>query len=140
MSVFWTVLLVGFILLEAVTTQFICIWFAGGALGGLIVSLLNTDIWIQVTVFVIVTAVFLILTKKIVKKLKGDTPEKTNTDALLGEKALVTQTISNRDSKGEAKIQGKLWSARSLNGEDISEGTLVTVEKISGVKLIVKEE
>ncbi len=139
MSFLWAVLLIAFIIFESATTQFICIWFAGGALAALIVSLFSLNLWLQITVFVIVSAIFLIFTRKIVKKLKSNI-SKTNSDALIGEEALVTQTISNKTSEGEAKIQGKIWSARSLDGKDISAGSLVTVEQISGVKLIVKNK
>ena len=140
MSIIWTLLIIVFLILEAATFQFICIWFAGGALGALICSLCTLNIWFQLSAFFAVTALLLLCTKKIVTKLKAGSGEKTNVEALIGQTAIITQSISNNNSSGEAKIEGQMWSARSLDGNDIPEGSLVTVEKISGVKLIVKNK
>ena len=41
--------------------------------------------------------------------------------------------------QGEAEINGNLWSVRSINDEIIEKDEIVTVEKIEGVKLIVKK-
>ena len=142
MALFWTLLIIGFIVLEASTAQFVCIWFAGGALVGLICALLGANIYIQITLFVISSAILLLFTKKLVQKLKNGKNEKTNVDALIGQTAVVTEDISNINSAGAAKVGAMVWSARSENGEEISEGSLVTIERIDGVKLIVsnKEE
>ncbi len=140
MSILWTLAIVVFLIFEASTFQFVCIWFAGGALGALICSLFNLNIWIQLSVFFAITIILLLCTKKVVRKLKEGSGEKTNAEALIGQAAIITQSISDNNSSGEAKIQGQMWSARSLDGNDIPEGSIVTVEKISGVKLIVKNK
>ena len=62
----------------------------------------------------------------------------TNSDRLIGDTAVVTETIDNLEAKGAVKVQGQVWSARSENGEVIPENTPVTVVRIEGVKLIVK--
>ena len=137
MSIFWAILLLVTIIIEAATAQFVSIWFAGGALGALICSMLNFEVWVQVAVFIALTLLLLVLTKNIFKKLKGTTPEKTNIDAIIGQTALVTNTISNKLSEGTVKLGGMTWSARSENGEIIEEGEIVNILKIDGVKLIV---
>ncbi len=139
MTIFWTILLIALIILEASTAQFVCIWFAGGAFASLICSMFNLEIWVQVCVFLIVTSILLISTKKIVSKLKGNVNEKTNIDALIGQTALVSEKISNNASEGAVKLGGIVWSARSENGEEIDLGEVVTVVRINGVKLIVKK-
>ena len=55
----------------------------------------------------------------------------------VGQPALVTETIDNLAEKGQAKIRGNLWTARSADGSVIEEGKTVTVVRIEGVKLIV---
>ena len=62
----------------------------------------------------------------------------TNSDRVIGETAVVTESIDNIQAKGSVKVQGQLWTARSENGEVIPEGSQVTVIRIEGVKLIVK--
>ena len=137
MQILWLIALVGFLVLEAATAQFICIWFAGGALMALIGALLKLSITVQLIVFVAFSALFLVFTKKIVDKLKTKTEEKTNADALIGQTAVVLEDISNIDDKGSVKLRGIEWSARSTDGEAIPSESYVTVKEIQGVKLIV---
>ncbi|MBR3738003.1 MAG: NfeD family protein, partial [Eubacterium sp.] len=64
--------------------------------------------------------------------------QKTNADRCIGEDAVVCEEINNLEAKGQVKVDGKIWSARSSDGSIIPTDTIVTVEKIDGVKLIVK--
>ncbi len=136
-SLLWLALVVFFAVIEGVTPQLVSIWFAGGALVSLIVSLFGAPVWVDVIVFVAVSAVLLALTRPLVKRRFAKQIVKTNADALVGGKAVVTQTIDNTEGVGLAKILGQVWSARSVTGETIPEGTAVIVERIEGVKLIV---
>ena len=137
MQYLWIILLIGFIVLEAATTQFICIWFAGGALCSLICSILNLSVSVQWFVFIISSALLLVFTKKIVDKIKSAEPLKTNAEALIGQTAIVTENISNIDAKGRVKVRGMEWSARSADGDTIAKDSHVIVKEIDGVKLIV---
>lgn len=139
MSIFWTILIIGFVIVEASTVQLVCIWFAGGALASLICTLLGFGIWVQIITFVLVSAILLMATRPLVKKLKTKTDLKTNTEALIGQKAVVMEDISNITSTGAVKFHDVTWSARSRDESDIKKGTTVVVEEIKGVKLIVSE-
>ena len=140
MAFFWTIILVAFIGLEAATTQLVCIWFAGGALAALICALCSLTPIIQGIAFVLTTALLLIFTRKLVKRLNSTDREKTNVDALIGQKAVVVEEISNRNSSGSVKIRDIVWSARSEDDLKIDAGSYVTIKEINGVKLIVKKE
>ena len=137
MIILWTVLLIGFIILEAATVQLICIWFAGGALIALISALLHLSAPVQMCIFLIASALLLVFTRKFVDKLKSKNDTKTNVDALIGQTAVVTDDISNIESKGAVKLRGMEWSARSADGNPIEKEAYVTVKEIDGVKLIV---
>lgn len=139
MEILWLILIVALIVLEIATTQFICIWFAGGALVAFICALLNLNTAIQAVAFVLISAMLLVLTKKLVNKLKSFPNAKTNADALIGQSAVVTEEISNINSKGSVKIRGLEWSARSVSGDSIPKESYVTIKEIDGVKLIVEE-
>ena len=76
--------------------------------------------------------------KPFVKKITSREPEKTNVDAQIGKTTIVTKKIDNISETGEVKLNGVTWSARSINGDCIDEGSTVIVEKVEGVKLIVK--
>ena len=42
------------------------------------------------------------------------------------------------DAKGQVKVNGELWSATSYNDLPITKDSEVIIEKVKGVKLIVK--
>ena len=138
--IFWTIAIIAFMIIEASTAQFVSIWFAGGAFAALVAAIFEAGIPLQILIFVLTSGLLLIFTKKIVDRLKSPTGIKTNFDALIGQTAVVTEDVSNPDGKGAAKLRGIEWSARSADGTQIKQGSYVTVEKIDGVKLIVKED
>ncbi len=135
--IFWTIAIIAFMIIEASTAQFVSIWFAGGSFAALVAAIFEVSIPLQILIFVLVSGLLLIFTKKLVDRLKSPTAIKTNFDALIGQTAVVTEDISNPDGKGAAKLRGIEWSARSADGNKIRQGTYVRVENIDGVKLIV---
>ncbi len=137
---FWTIAIIVFMIIEASTAQFVSIWFAGGSFAALVAAIFEVSIPLQILIFVLVSGLLLIFTKKFVDRLKSSTAIKTNFDALIGQTAVVTEDISNPDGKGAAKLRGIEWSARSADDTQIKQGTYVTVKSIDGVKLIVKED
>ena len=137
MLIFWVVLLILMIVVEAVTAQMVTIWFAAGAVGAIIAERLGAEMWLQWIVFVAVSAVALILTRPLAKKLTKTNAQPTNADRCIGKTAVVTETIINIESKGLVNVDGAIWTARSSDGSTIEKGEKVTVEKIDGVKLIV---
>lgn len=135
--IFWTIAIIVFMVVEANTAQFVSIWFAGGSFAALVSAIFEVSIPLQILIFVLVSGLLLIFTKKFVDRLKSPTAIKTNFDALIGQTAVVTEDISNPDGKGAAKLRGIEWSARSADDTKIEQGTYVTVKNIDGVKLIV---
>ncbi len=138
-GIVWVIGIVVFLLLEAATYQFICIWFAGGALGALISWALGAGMNVQISAFFIVSAILLILTRPLVRKITESRKIKTNVEVIPGKICLVTEEINNLSETGKAKLDGMEWTARSENGEVIKEGSRAEVVEVSGVKLIVKE-
>lgn len=135
----WLALLVLFIITEIVTVQLTTVWFAGGALISMLLAAFGIkSIAVQVIVFLAVSIILLIATRPLVKKHINKKSQPTNADRCIGSQAIVTEEINNLLGKGSAKVNGVEWTARSLSGEIIETGSTVTVERIDGVKLIVK--
>ena len=134
---FWLAAFILFGVVEAATVSLTSIWFAVGALAALIAAALGAPLWLQVTLFILASAVSLALTRPLAKKLLGKRPVPTNTDRILGKTCEVTETIDNVAGTGAVYVDGKTWSARSRSGEVISAGALVQVLSIEGVKLMV---
>ena len=66
--------------------------------------------------------------------------EKTDTDLLIGRQVKVEEDIDNSEEKGAVRVNGQIWSARMENDlETAKVGEFVTVQSISGVKLICRK-
>lgn len=138
MLIFWIVLLILLIVVEAVTAQMVTIWFAAGAAAAIVAELLNAQVWLQWVVFIAVSAIALVATRPLVRKLTKTRVQPTNADRCIGQTAVVTQEIDNVAGRGQVHVNGITWTARSADGSVIGKDEKVTVEKIDGVKLIVK--
>jgi membrane protein implicated in regulation of membrane protease activity len=143
MLIVWAVACVVTLIAESQTAGLVAIWFFPGTLVSLILSICSVKIWIQLLVFVVLSALFLWLGFRFFRRmlLKDRGRSKTDTDLLIGQFARVEEDIDNVQMKGAVKIDGKVWSARMENDtETASVGELVTVVAISGVKLICKRK
>ena len=137
----WFAILVLLLLLEACTVALVSAWFALGALGALICAIIAPEvIWVQVLVFIIVSAVSLYFTRPLAAKYLNSKSEATNADRVLSMTGVVREPIDNLSSKGTVFVGGKLWTARSETGEPLDAGTIVRAVRIEGVKLMVTPE
>ena len=138
MIYFWIAVTIVFVIIEVATTQLVTIWFALGGIAALIACTLKAELYIQIIIFAVVSTLALVLTRPLVKKLDKKEFSPTNADRNIGKSATVTETINNIAGKGAVSVGGNIWTARSSDGSVIEKDTIVTVEKIDGVKLIVK--
>ena len=135
--VMWIVLAVVFVVAEAMTTQLVGVWFAIGALVGLVFELIDVSFGLQFLAFAVTSAVLLAITKPIVRKYINVRAVATNADRAIGETALVVAEIAGGFA-GQVKINGLTWSAVSAFDGVIPIGNRVTVCAIEGVKLVVE--
>ncbi len=136
---FWLILSGVFLVIEIISVGFLMFWFAVGALVTTFVSLFTDNIAIQSGVFIVVSTGLLFATKPFVNKILPKEPKiKTNSFSNEGKTGIVTIDINPTEGSGQAKIDGEAWSAKSSDNTYISKDTEVIVEKIEGVKAIVK--
>lgn len=137
-AIIWFVLMVVFLIAEAACpVHLISIWFAVGSLAATLVALLNGAVWLQVTVFLVVSVALLASLWPFVRKFLKPNLVKTNVDALVGSNGYVTAPIDNIAATGQIKLGAMEWTARSTSGNPIAAGTLVKVDRIEGVKAFV---
>ena len=136
-AIMWLVLLVGFLVAEGASVTLICIWFAGGSLAALVVSLLHGPLWLQFGVFLVLSALLLAALRPVVRKFIKPKITATNVDSLVGSQGYVTEKVDNLAATGQVKLGAMPWTARSADGAPIEAGTLVRVERIEGVKAFV---
>ena len=137
----WLGILVTAVILEIVTPQMVSIWFALGALVSFFVALAGVEqLWIQIVVFVAVSAVAVAVTRPLVKKIVEKNAEPTNADMVIGMTGVVTEKIDNFAPSGLVKVNGAIWTARASDDSVIEENEKVIIKEIRGVKLLVIKE
>ena len=138
----WLGIAVFLAIVEVATTQLVSLWFVIGAAATAVCSATFLEgrlLW-QIIVFITVSAVALILTRPLVKKLKNENKVNTNSDRNIGKTGVVIVEINPTDGTGQVKIGAEKWSAKSIDGSIIKVGTNISVEAIEGVKLVVRAQ
>ena len=62
----------------------------------------------------------------------------TNVNSLIGKKAIVLEEINSITGTGQIKVDGEVWSAKTLGDEIIAKGSEVEISSLDGVKACVK--
>lgn len=128
-----------FLIIEIFTTGFLVFWFAVGALIAMIASFFIANMYVQMTVFLISSTILLFATRGFAESVQKNTPTiQTNVYSLEGKTGKVIEDIVPVDGTGKVKIEGEVWTAKSFNDMPIPNGTNVQIERIEGVKVIVK--
>ena len=141
MMIFWLVALAALLVLEGLTAALTTIWFAGGALIAAILAFAGAGLIPQFVVFLVVSIVLLVFTRPLAQKALAVDKTNTNVDSLIGQKAVVTETIDNLSQTGKVLINDIDWTARTEDGMPaIEKKTVVTIVKVQGVKLIVRAD
>ena len=139
--VIWLVIFVVLLGIEIATMALTTIWFAAGALAAFALSFTSLGTEAQLAAFVVVSFVALFLVRPFAKKYINGDITKTNADSLVGKQARITSVVDNLNATGDAVVGGQDWTARSVRDDIvIQEGTIVTIKKIQGVKLIVEAD
>ncbi len=136
---FWLVLFLVLLAVEICTVTLTTVWFALGALAAVIVSLLGGELWLQVTVFLVVALLLLFFTRPIAMKFFNKGLVKTNVEEIIGKHVVVTKEVDNRKGQGEVMVKGLPWTARSVRDDLVlTENQIVEIKAVEGVKVIVE--
>ena len=137
--IFWAILVIAFVILEVVTVQLVSIWLAAGSFITMLCTFFfDLKPFGQMTVFIISSAVLLLITIPLIRSRHKKNHIATNADLDIGKTATVIEEIKSTSHTGRVTLNGVDWCAVSENGEIISKGATVTVVEISGAKLIVR--
>jgi len=125
-------------IIEVVTLGLTTIWFALGALVMIFLSFTPIPFAVQILIWLLISSALLYFTRPYaIRKLKVGR-EKTNADSLLGKKALVVKKITKFE-KGEIKVNGIIWGAKTDTEEDLEKDSECEIVKIEGVTAVVKK-
>ena len=135
----WLITAVILGIIESATVALVSIWMAVGAFAAAVAAAFDGSIMVQMLVFVLVSAILLILTAPLSKKFRNKKQTSTNADRLLGQEGIVIKKIDDIENKGQIKAMGQIWSACSSDGKVIEIGERVIVEEIKGVHASVRK-
>jgi len=124
--------------LEIKLSGFVTLWFAVGALVSALAAGLGLGINFQLVLFTGVSVALFSASRTIFKRafMRSASNLKVGVEAMVGQEAVVTEALSDPHG-GTVRINGELWTARSLAGP-MAEGERVTVEQVEGLKLWVR--
>ena len=125
-AIVWLALMAAFLMAEASTVSMVSLWFAAGSLIALLTALAGGPGWLQITLFLAVSAGLLLALRPLVKKYVTPKVTATNVDSVVGSTGLVTAAIDNVSAAGQVKLGAMEWTARSTSGQPIPVGTLVS--------------
>ena len=135
----WLAVIVLCVVIEALTLDLCAIWFAVGGVAALVAASLSLEVVTQLIIFVLFSAVLLVLMRPFCRRFLKTKKQPTNADRIIGETAYVTEQIDNIRETGAVKVLGAEWSARSRDDSIIPSGAKVKVVEIRGVKAVVEK-
>lgn len=139
--IFWLVILAVLIVVELATLALTTIWFAGGAAAAAAAAAAGGGYPLQIILFLAVSLILLAAMRPFAKRFRQRKGTRTNVEGIPGRTALVTEGIDNLKETGAVQLSGLTWTARTREGEKpIGVGKAVVVERVDGVKLIVREK
>ena len=134
----WLAVAVLAIVVEVIVPGLVAIWFVPSALVAMLLSFISVPVGIQIVAFLVASVVFIFLSRKFIS-IKGQ-KNKTNIDAVVGERCIVTERIDNIHGTGKVKLNGMDWTARTHDETIYEVDEIVFVDRVEGVKLIVKKQ
>ena len=133
-SLVWLVLLIAFAVVEGMTVALVSVWFAIGAAAALLVSVFTSSWLVQFAVFLIVSAVMLVLLRKYAKSRMMPAEAPTNAALNVGKTAEVIAAVTP-EVPGRVRLDGVDWQARS--DAALAAGQLCRVLQVEGAALVV---
>ena len=133
-TIIWIVILVVTAVIEAATVNLVTLWFSVGAFFAMAASLFGAPLWLETTIFFVVSIVSLVLFFPLVKKKLKVGTHKTNVDSIVGKEGIVVKKIAFNQI-GQVNINGMIWPATGEHEHETEE--IVKVIAVEGNKVIV---
>lgn len=137
----WVIIALVFVIIEIFTSGFAVMCISFGCLFGAGASALEWDIKWQLLLFAIGTVLAFLTVRPLIYKFfyKKGVEVKTNAEALIGRRAIVTERIEGELRPGRIKVDGDDWKAVSLEKEPIEVGEAVEITAIDSIIVTVKK-
>ncbi len=137
-TIFWLILGVLFLIAEIFTPSFFIMWFGIGSFAAMLVAFLfENSVLYQAIVFIVVSLIFVLFTRKMAQKMSGKPSRLISQDEMIGKEGVVSETITADGGKGLVRINKDIWRARSLKDQEILAGAKIKVIELKGVTVTV---
>ncbi len=136
----WLILALIFFVGEILTAGFFLAAFGVGAALAAVVAAFGIDILWQMAVFVLVSAIALLLSRRFAESVTpAEQPVKVGIDRVLGKKAVVIEPINAIQGTGIVRVDAEEWRALPEDSsETIPENSIVEVVSVKGTRLVVR--
>ncbi len=134
--VLWLVLAFIAGVIEAGTAVLVSVWFCVGAVCAAIAAALGLSVTAQWIIFLSISALLLLATLPLCKRLRNSAKNPTNADRLIGKIGVVTEDVDPILGTGEVKVGGQRWAVQLRGDGKAKTGDFVKVEEIVGVHLV----
>ncbi len=137
----WLIAAIVLVIVEIATAGFGSICFAIGALGSALTAYLGASIYWQLAIFAIISVLAFVFLRPVVLRFleKRSKDVKTNAEALIGRKAVVSETIDPEKHSGRVAIDGDDWKAVSFDHTLIDKGEEVEIVSKESIILSVRK-
>jgi membrane protein implicated in regulation of membrane protease activity len=124
---------------EVATLGFFLGPLALAALLAAVIAVAGVGLELQLAVFIAASAASLLVVRPLARRhMRMPAQLRTGTAALVGQRALVLETVDEHG--GKVRIGGEVWSARAYDEDHVLEpGARVDVLKIEGATALVSE-
>lgn len=136
----WLIVAIVLVIFEIMSATFGAICFAIGAGFSALAAGLGANLTWQIVIFAIVSLLTFIFLRPFMMKFldRKSKDVKTNADALVGRRAVVSERIDAAQHSGRVAVDGDDWKAVTADGSVIEKGTEVEIVKLDSIILTVK--
>ena len=136
--IMWLAVGVVFLIVEWLTTALVSIWFVPSAIITCLLSFVVDNLLIQIAIFVALSAVFMVVCRKIYNKhIKKPVDDVDKNEKLIGKTAKVAEDTNG--ISGRILVGDVYWKAVSENGDIIPKGETVKVKSVNGTTLVINK-
>lgn len=136
--VLWLVVGILFLIVELMTTALVSIWFVPAAIVTCLLSFVVKGFLWQTAIFVVLSAVFMVICRKIYNKhIKKPVDDIDQNEKLIGKTAKVTEDTN--DITGRILVGDIYWRAVSEDGKTIPKEETVIIKGINGTTLVINK-
>ena len=136
----WLIVAIILVIVEICTAAFGSICFAIGAGLSALAAGLDANITWQIVIFAVVSLLTFVFLRPVVMRFldKKSKDVKTNADAIIGRKGVVSERIDFKQHTGRVAIDGDDWKAVSEDNSIIEKGTTVEIVKLESIIVTVR--